>query len=165
MSVTNTLSLIIASFLQISACNSSKKSDSEKTDSLPKWEVVAVGHICNINDQRQVLLKDQEAFDKLWKEAFGGLEMMQIEKPKVNFSEKWVIALFWGEVNKGGHGTEIKEIKTAADKTTITVRYTKPEPGCLTTQAIEYPYSIIAVDPFKTTEVEFKIVTEEVKCE
>lgn len=127
-------------------------------------EVIATGTQCAIEKSRQVIVKTQAEFDKLWKEAFAGIDMAP-EKPQVNFSEKWVVGLFLGMMSSGGHSVELKEIKVDNGMATLMVKHIKPGAGCISSMAIEYPYLIASITQLGDTKTEFKTMTEEKKCE
>lgn len=185
MSVTNFIYIVLLSFSACTSAGDSKKSEKEiaandtqtaaagRQDAVPAannekevttpatWQVVAKGNQSSIQEARNVIIKSQAEFDKLWKEAFEGVHMTD-GKPTINFNEKWVVAAFLGMVNTGGHELDIKDI--AADGT-ITLKHIKPGTGCMSSMAIEFPYVIATVNHLSSAKQGFKTVTEEKKCE
>jgi len=51
----------------------------------------------------------------------------------------------YGEKPTGGYVVEIGDVIVAADKVTVPVRFKKPAPGDMVTQALTYPYDLEAV--------------------
>jgi len=168
MSVTNIIYLLMLSFIQLSACssseNSKKNNEQVVSSTTQSWQVVAKGNQCAIQESRQVLIKSEADFDKLWKETFNGVYMPD-PKPAIDFSKKWVVAAFLGTVNTGGHSIEIKEIKQEGTTATVTLKHTKPGAGCMSSMAIEFPFVMATVNQLSSDKTEFKIIVEEKKCE
>ena len=174
MSITHVICFAILSMFQVSSCTSASNSDKNKqeviTDTSTKkeepttnpstgWQVIAKGNQSAIQEARQVVIKSQAEFDKLWKEAFEGVTMTD-PKPTVNFNEKWVVVGFLGAVSSGGHSIDVQEVK----EDLITFKHVKPGRGCMSSMAIEYPFVMASIDQ-KIDKAGFKTVTEEKHCE
>ena len=163
-----TMCLLFSNFLLVS-CTSidntkSKEGLSVVTNSIQKWEVLASGMQCDITSPKQVLIKNQADFNKLWQETFSrtGIESV---KPVVDFTSKWVLAAYIGKGNSGGHSIGIKEINGADNTIIIILKHLKPGSGCATAAVIAHPYTFVSVEHFLVDKTEFKVVQEEYKCE
>jgi hypothetical protein len=164
MSVKKAFSLAILFFV-LTSCSSRNNSGSDNSSiNNQEWKLLLSERQCAITAPKQVLIKNQSDFDKLWQETFEGIGQRP-QKPVVNFSEKWIIACYLGEVNTGGHEISIEKIQTDKNLTTVIIKHVKPGVGCMTTMAIEYPFIMVAVSQFSPHKVEFKTVIEERKCE
>jgi len=129
-----------------------------------EWQILVSETQCSIDKPRQMLIKSEEEFDKIWKESQSGIEMGPA-KPKVDFSKQWVIAGFLGWVKSSGYKLEIKSVETGSAATVITLLQKRPGPGCMNAQVIEFPYFFASINHFSPETVQFKTVTEDVKCE
>ena len=152
-------------FFHLAACSSTGSPGKDNNaKNAQDWKVLISERQCAVSVPREELIKTQADFDRIWEQTFKDTDYRP-EKPVVNFSEKWIIASYLGEVNTGGHEIELKEIKTGKDLTTIIVKHIKPGPGCMNSMAIEYPFIMVAVSHFSPDKVEFKTLSEEQKCE
>ncbi|WP_366922934.1 protease complex subunit PrcB family protein [Metallumcola ferriviriculae] len=61
----------------------------------------------------------------------------------------------WGEKSTGGYDVNIKEIKETAEKITVLVEFTEPEPGAMVTQALTYPNAVEVLDKATDKDIEF----------
>ena len=132
--------------------------------SVQELKVIASGTQCAVEKAKQVVVKTQAEFDKLWKETFSGVDMAP-EKPAVNFAEKWVVAAYLGMVSNGGHSIAVTEVKTESGSSVIMLKHTKPGQGCMNSMAIEFPFVLATVNQFSGDKSEFKTMVEEKKCD
>ena len=156
---------VFLSYFLLAACSSADKTKNEgglsTANTTQKWKVLASGTLCDIRNPKQVLIKKQTDFDKLWQETFAN-NSGEIQKPIIDFTTEWVIAAYLGKVNSGGHSIEIKK-ENNVNK--IVVTHHKPGRGCATATVIQYPYTFVSTEHFLLDKAEFKIVLEEYKCE
>lgn len=169
--------LVILFFLllwNISACNSpentngndNKKPDTASVmkDSTIKWDIVAKGTQCAVREPGQGLIMSQATFDSLWNKSFKGTDI-PVEKPVIDFKNKWVIFAFKGFVSNGGHNVDIKSISQATDEISVVISHVKPGKGCMSSMAEEYPYVIATINPVSGKKFNFKVEEEEKVCE
>lgn len=130
----------------------------------PAWEELVSETQCAIDKPRQVLIRTDAELDRTWKESQSGIDI-GLSKPKVDFSRKWVIAGFLGMVSTSGHKLEIQSVEAGPSVTVIVLRHTRPGPGCMTAQVIEFPCFFASIDHFSPATVEFKTVLVDTKCE
>lgn len=89
------------------------------------------------------LITSESEFIKLWKmvDAAGA-------PPKVDFSTKYVAAVFAGKKPTGGYGITVSKVEDANVRM-VTITLAKPDAACILTQAETAPYQIIELP--KTT--------------
>lgn len=66
--------------------------------------------------------------------------------PEVDFSAKFVVAVFMGQQRSGGHAIEVVDVPLADGKFHVGYATVRPGKGCMTSQAITFPFDIVAVD-------------------
>jgi hypothetical protein len=158
----------------VSSCTSTdnnNKKDKNTTDttsimkdSTIKWDIAAKGTQCAAREPQQLLIMSQAAFDTLWNEFFTGIDI-PVEKPAIDFKNKWAIVAFKGFVSNGGHDVDIKSISHAKDEINVIIRHVKPGKGCMSSMAEEYPYVIATVNQLTGKKFIFKVEEEEKICE
>jgi hypothetical protein len=93
-----------------------------------------------------VVVTSQQQLDELYKELNLG------EAPKVDFSERNVVALFMGQKSSGGHSIGIKEVNVAGNTATVQIVTASPQGNA--TMALTQPYCIASIT--KTDKVVFR---------
>jgi hypothetical protein len=158
--------MTLVSLFQFSCSSTGNNNSKDNTtgDKDVKWEVVAKGSQCPVKEAKQLVIKDQSAYDSFWAKNFENSEI-PVEKPVINFSEKWVIAAFKGNVSTGGHDVEIKSIVQSDKNTVVTIKHIKPGQGCMSSMAEESPFLIATINHIITDQIKFEIIQEEKKCE
>lgn len=76
-----------------------------------------------------------------WREVFGSAA-----PASVNFNKQWVAVYTTGARNSGGYTASVTKIRLSASGKTMTVvtNIDSPGPHCLVTQAITFPYAVVA---------------------
>lgn len=160
------LLILIAGLIQIASCDSANKSKSQPNPGsvMNNWTVLINGQQCEIEEEKNVVIKSQTDFDKLWNEMKTDLPD-QPEKPKVDFQSKWVVASFLGNVSSAGHSVEMKSVTNENNKIIFHINHRKPGNDCVTAQVIESPYFLVSIDHFTPDSVEFRrvIINEDCK--
>lgn len=150
---------IVIPLIFLTTCTSAEKTKNAKQ----KWDVLTSGALCDITNPRQVLIKNQSDFGKLWQESFSFTSIES--KPVVDFTTKWVIAAYLGKVTSGGHTIEVKDISSNENTYRVILKHNKPGSGCVTTAAIEYPFIFVSIDHLPIDKASFTTTTEQYKCE
>jgi hypothetical protein len=93
------------------------------------------------SDSRNLVVNTRDAWQSLWSEVSDDISL-----PNIDMSEYVVIAVFSGIKGSGGHGITIsKAFLDPEKKLNVKIIDTSPGINCITTQAVTYPYHIIAV--------------------
>ncbi len=109
-----------------------------------------------IRQARQLVVRDQEAWARLWSEHTGPGGS---PAPAVDFAAEDVVAVFAGARPTGGHRVRIDRIGRDNDAANVHVTLLRPAPGTLTTQAFTYPFAMRSAAKLPRT-VQF-VLTEE----
>jgi hypothetical protein len=141
--------------------NSSQQQASQKPNE--NWTVVLQGSQCSIHEIRNVLIKSESEFETEWANAFKGMDMPP-EKPKVDFTRSWLVAVYMGEKMNGGFKPGIRSVVQEENALKIDVIHIKPGPNCMTSMAIEYPFLYAVIGRFPVEKTEFSISEEVVDC-
>ena len=132
---------LISAFLLsavISAC-SSQGNDEKK---LP-MEIILDGTYSAIEEKREVLLNNNDDYQKLMTEVYKNLDQMP-RIPVVDFNKNSVVAVFIGNRSNGGFMVSIDSI-TEGKNLTVNITETTPGSNCMVTDAITRPFSLVKI--------------------
>lgn len=117
-------------------------------------------------------ITDQETWASFWQEhegrKGGGLEETDATPPEVDFATEFVVFAYAGQKSTGGHAVEVRNVTLLADVYIVKVIELAPGEGCMTTQALTYPYQVVKVergqDDGDSLDVTFDRETETYAC-
>ena len=114
---------------------------------------IAKGDQSNVDDARQVLVRTEAEWTKLWQQ-----HAPDHPKPAVDFSKEMVVAVFMGSRPTAGFSTAI--ISATAANGALNVRYSESRPpaGGVTAQVLTFPYHIAAIPKADVKDVKFEKV-------
>lgn len=133
---------LISAFLLtavISAC-STQGNDEKK---LP-MEIILDGTYSAIEDKREVLLNNNDDYQKLMTEIYKNLDQMP-RIPVVDFNKNSVVAVFIGNRSNGGYMVVIDSISEGSKNLTVNITETTPGKNCMVTDAITRPFSLVKI--------------------
>jgi hypothetical protein len=110
------------------------------------------GDQSNIDEARQVVVRTQAEWDKLWT-SHGG----DRKKPEVDFSKEMVVGVFMGSRPSAGYTITIKSTVSKDGNLIVNYEEKKPGQGTLTAQILTAPYHLVTV-PRTTGTVAFQKV-------
>ena len=118
----------------------------------PGTRTIAKGDQSNIDDARQVLVRSEAEWTKLWNQ-----HAPDHQRPAVDFSKQMVVAVFMGSRPNAGFSTAIVSA-TATPSGTLLVRYkeTRPATGAISAQILTFPYHIVAISKADVKDVKFE---------
>ena len=96
------------------------------------------------------LIENQADLDKLYALLHG---QSSSPAPKIDFTQKKVIAVSAGSFNTGGYGIHLYSAIYTANGLETVFLISTPEPGQIVTQAFTNPYLIIGIDVSPSTPV------------
>ncbi len=108
------------------------------------FAVIHTGVYSAIGDKREVVIKNNEDYQKLMAEVYNNLDQMP-QIPDVDFSKNYVVAMFMGSRNTGGYTLKFDKVIKRADDLTVSAYETSPGKTCIVTEAISQPYEIIKI--------------------
>jgi len=117
---------------------------------------IAKGDQSNIDDARQVLVRTEAEWTKLWQQHAPSQP-----RPAVDFTKEMVVAVFMGSRPNAGFSTAIVSA-TAAPSGALIVRYTEtlPAAGSVSAQILTFPYHLAAIPKSAVTDVKFEKVAK-----
>lgn len=118
----------------------------------PNTRTIAKGDQSNVDDAKQVLVRTEAEWTKLWQQHAPGQP-----RPVVDFSREMVLGVFMGSRPNAGFSTAIVSATAAPDGALI-VRYTETMPGAgsVTAQILTFPYHLAAIPKSAVTDVKFE---------
>ena len=117
--------------------------------------IIEKGDQSNIDDARQVLVRTEAEWVKLWQQHGGDRP-----RPRVDFSKEMVIGLFMGSRPSAGFSTAV--VSATAGNGALIVRYseTMPAPKALSAQVLTFPFHLVAIPKATVADVKFEKVVK-----
>jgi hypothetical protein len=109
------------------------------------------GDQSNIDDARQVLVRSEAEWTRLWQQ-----HNPDRPKPAVDFSKEMVVGVFMGSRPNAGFSTAV--ISATAGNGALIVRYreTMPAAGGVAAQILTFPYHLVAIPKADVKDVKFE---------
>ena len=120
-------------------------------------EIILDGTYSAIEDKREVLLNNNDDYQKLMADVYKNLDQMP-RIPVVDFNKNSVVAVFIGNRSNGGFMVAIDSI-TETKNLTVNLTETTPGSTCIVTDAITRPFTLVkipkteAMPVFKTKQI------------
>ena len=117
----------------------------------PTVRTIEKGDQSNIDDAKQVLVRTEAEWTKLWQQHNADRP-----RPAVDFSKEMVVGVFMGSRPNAGFSTAV--ISATAGNGTLIVRYkeTKPGPSSVSAQILTFPYHLVAIPKADVKDVKFE---------
>ena len=144
--------------MMVTACAGQNATGEDDVDQVLETEELAQGGNSSVRAERMTVIRDQQAFERLWSETTA-----RGERPAVDFDQHMVLAVFMGERRTGGYRVQVEQVTREGDGLRVSVRMTAPGPNCMTTQALTQPYQVVRL-PMVDGAVEFDVEQVEVDC-
>ncbi len=149
------------------ACKSTKTTNNnvivkETTQEEVVFIELVKGTNSGFEEPLQQVITNQDELTKTWEQVY----LNYFDKPKpprVDFNENQVILIAMGMKTSGGYDTQIRSINLSNENYTVEVIETSPGKGCMTTEAITYPFQLVQIKKpkGKTT---FNITQKVIDC-
>ena len=123
--------------------------------SVPAPRTIDKGDQSNVDEARQVVVRTQAEWDKLWT-THGG----DRKKPAIDFSKDMVVGVFMGTRPSAGYTTTIVSTVSKDGKTIVRYEEKMPPKGTLTAQILTSPYHLVTL-PKMAGQVAFERVQTE----
>lgn len=107
-------------------------------------DTLARGDGSGISEPRRVVVRDEQAWRRLWVEHAGAAEA----PPAVDFSSRMVAAVFAGDRPTPGYTVDIKGARQDASALALVVGESRPAQGMLAAQIIVTPFHIVTLPRF-----------------
>jgi len=112
---------------------------------------IAKGDQSNIDDAKQVLVRTEAEWTKLWNQ-----HAPDHPKPAVDFSKEMVVAVFMGSRPNAGFSTAITGAMVANGALVVRYTETAPAAGAVAAQILTFPFHIVAITKAPVTDVKFQ---------
>jgi hypothetical protein len=121
----------------------------------PSTRTIEKGDQSNVDDAKQVLVKTEAEWTKLWQQHATGRP-----RPPVDFSKEMVVGLFMGSRPNAGFSTAV--ISATAGNGALIVRYTEtmPAAGSVSAQILTFPFHLVAIPRADVKDVTFEKVAK-----
>jgi PrcB C-terminal len=119
----------------------------------PSTRTIEKGDQSNIDDAKQVLVRTDAEWAKLWQQHAGDRP-----RPSVDFSKEMVVGVFMGSRPNAGFSTSV--ISATAGNGALIVRYTETMPGkgMVSAQVLTFPFHLVAIPKAAVSDVKFEKV-------
>ena len=117
----------------------------------PSTRTIEKGDQSNIDDAKQVLVRTEAEWTKLWQQHAADRP-----RPHVDFSKEMVIGLFMGSRPSAGFSTAV--ISATAGNGALMVRYSETMPSArgVTAQVLTFPFHLVAIPKADVKDVKFE---------
>jgi hypothetical protein len=121
----------------------------------PNTRTIEKGDQSNIDETRQVLVRTDAEWTKLWQQHAADRP-----RPQVDFSKEMVVGLFMGSRPSAGFSTAV--ISATAGNGALMVRYseTMPSGRGVSAQVLTFPFHLVAIPKATVTDVKFEKVAK-----
>jgi len=121
----------------------------------PSTRTIEKGDQSNIDEARQVLVRTDAEWTKLWQQHAADRP-----RPQVDFSKEMVVGLFMGSRPSAGFSTAV--ISATAGNGALMVRYseTMPSARAVSAQVLTFPFHLVAIPKATVTDVKFEKVAK-----
>ena len=109
------------------------------------------GDQSNIDDARQVVVRDAAEWRKLWQQHAPDRPL-----PPIDFSKETVVAMFMGSRPTAGSSIAILSTIEGGGALIVKYRETRPKPGTIAAQVLTFPYHIVAIAKSTAPNVKFE---------
>lgn len=155
---------IVVLLLAGTACKSSRPVDQNSDGTAMTWEVVAEGAYGAVETASNQLITDADSWASLW-EQISQNRFPTPALPEVDFASKNLIACFMGMQTSGGHSISIQSMTPGEEVLAVKVLQESPGQNCMVTDAITYPYVIVAVSKARSVSTTFEVETRTHNCD
>lgn len=155
---------ILISILGLLSCKPSESTTSsvaEKTVFTPIE--IQSGDNGGYKTKTNLVISTQKEFLKIWEQAFANY-MNKESAPEVDFKKNIILLVALGEKTSGGYTIKVNSVIESEDNTIVNILNTSPGKGCMTTEALTYPYQIVQIEKPNNT-VKFSEMEKVIDCE
>ena len=117
----------------------------------PSTRTIEKGDQSNIDDARQLLVRTEAEWTKLWQQ-----HAPDHPRPAVDFSKEMVVAVFMGSRPNAGFSTTITSAMAANGALLVRYKETMPGTGSVSAQILTFPYHIVAITKAVVKDVKFE---------
>jgi hypothetical protein len=134
--------------LRASSCLRDQPSSAQQGAVTPR--TVEKGEQSNIDEARQVVVRTDAEWTKLWQQ-----HSPDRQRPTVDFAKDMIVGVFMGSRPSAGYNISI--VSTFAKDGNVIVQYREstPRPGTLAAQVLTFPYHFVAI-PKAAGDVKFE---------
>jgi hypothetical protein len=111
-----------------------------KEDQQQAFRTVAQGAYSTVGQRTVTVLRDEAA----WK-AFAAQLGPGFSLGAVDWEKEQLLVLFAGERTSGGYRVEVTQITAEGGAPLVSATEVQPDPTCAATQALTYPFAVIAM--------------------
>jgi hypothetical protein len=117
----------------------------------PGTRTIEKGDQSNIDEARQVLVRTEAEWTKLWQQ-----HNPDRPKPSIDFNRDMVVGVFMGSRPNAGFSTAIISATTGNGVLIVKYSETMPTPGFVSAQVLTFPYHLVAIPKATVTSVKFE---------
>ena len=117
----------------------------------PSTRTIEKGDQSNIDDARQLLVRTEAEWTKLWQQ-----HAPDHPRPAVDFSKEMVVAVFMGSRPNAGFSTTITSAMAANGALLVRYKETMPGTNSVSAQILTFPYHLVAIAKADVKDVKFE---------
>ena len=117
----------------------------------PTVRTIEKGDQSNIDDAKQVLVRTEAEWAKLWQQHNADRP-----RPAVDFSKEMVVGVFMGSRPNAGFSTAVTSATAGNGALIVRYKETKPGPSSVSAQILTFPYHLVAIPKADVKDVKFE---------
>lgn len=131
---------LLLTALAFNTCTTANVAEKTESQSMEIETIARGGYAADESDRQAVLATNDADYRNRWQALIN-----QGDIPPVDFDGSVVVFLLAGMRNTGGWSVRPESARVEGDTVFVKARIEGPPPGGITTQAITYPYAVVAV--------------------
>lgn len=126
--------------LAFNTCTTANVAEKSESESVKIETIARGGYAVDESDLEAVLATTEADYRSQWQALIN-----QGDIPGVDFDKSVVVFLLAGMRNTGGWSVAPESARVEGDTVVVKAKIEGPPPGGITTQAITYPYAVVAI--------------------
>ena len=126
--------------LAFNTCTTANVAEKGEVEAVEIRTLATGGYAIDESERKAVLATSQAEYQKQWQALIGEGALVPVD-----FEKSVVVFLLAGMRNTGGWSVVPESARMEGDTVVMTAKIEGPPPGAITTQAITYPYAVVAV--------------------
>ncbi|MGZ5432113.1 MAG: protease complex subunit PrcB family protein [Thermoanaerobaculia bacterium] len=131
---------LLLTALAFNTCTTANVAEKTESKSVEIETIARGGYAVDESDRKAVLATSDADYRSQWQALIN-----QGDIPSVDFDRSVVVFLLAGMRNTGGWSIAPESARVEGDTAVVKAKIQGPPPGGITTQAITYPYAVVAI--------------------
>ncbi len=131
---------LLLTILAFNTCTTANVAEKTESESVEIETIAQGGYAADESDRKAVLATTAADYNSQWQALIN-----QSDVPSVDFDRSVVVFLLAGMRNTGGWSVAPQSARVEGDTLVVKAKVQGPPPDGMVTQAITYPYAVVAI--------------------